>query len=127
MGDYHVIAVLDARTSDGNGKSWVLDLDTLLDFPCEFKEYFRKVFQPDVRLSADSRELDRWFRGVGSQDFLKNLRSDRSHMMDSQGNYESPPPPEAPIGDGGTNLFQDFVSMDEARGYGRVLSERKFF
>eukprot|EP00747_Dinoflagellata_sp_TGD_P103117 gnl/TRDRNA2_/TRDRNA2_168866_c0_seq4.p1 gnl/TRDRNA2_/TRDRNA2_168866_c0~~gnl/TRDRNA2_/TRDRNA2_168866_c0_seq4.p1 ORF type:complete len:151 (+),score=18.72 gnl/TRDRNA2_/TRDRNA2_168866_c0_seq4:586-1038(+) len=125
--DYHVIAVLDARTRRGDGKAWVLDLDSTLGFPCEFDNYFALAFKPEFHV------LDRSFRVIPREEFLHNFRSDRSHMLYrkrlkyTRTKYKSPPPPEPPIGDGGTNLFADFVSMDANAGYGTVLSQQQFY
>mmetsp|Transcript_11607 Transcript_11607/g.31084 ORF Transcript_11607/g.31084 Transcript_11607/m.31084 type:complete len:199 (-) Transcript_11607:57-653(-) len=132
--DYHVFGLLDCRRVGGTGESpspgcCVLDLDTLLEpWPCPFQRYCAEAFPQNVRLRGrlGDLELKRFFRLVPAAEFLQELRSDRSHMVDKCGCYSAQPPREPPIGGGGTNLFDAFVSMDPAKGFGKVLSEEEF-
>lgn len=92
--DYHVFAVVD----ETDGGRWVLDLDSDLPFPCLLTDYLVGTF---VRLGP--QPAPPMFRLITAADYLANLGSDRSHMINRDGSYLSPPPPwPAPTGEGNT-------------------------
>jgi hypothetical protein len=109
--DYHVVAV-----SHGDGMVW--DLDTRLPLPCDLASYLDGTFSDDPRLPEGLQPVFRLFDGAT---FVATFASDRSHMLDTRGEYLQPPPPWRAIGQGRTNTLQTFVDM-EADGPGRVLT-----
>lgn len=105
--DYHVILLLEEEKL-----GWqVWDLDTRLRFPEKAVTYFRETFSPGYEVDEELRPL---FRLVSAQDYLKNYSTDRSHMLDENGDWQEPPPHwDAPYHeDNGMNLF-DFINMEE--------------
>lgn len=102
--DYHVIAAV--KTVDS--RTLIFDFDTRLSFPSLAKDYISQcLIAAD---SLDSRYHHR-YRIVASTDYLKFLASDRSHMRDANGFYQSPPPsyPFIRTEDARMNL-PDFIS-----------------
>jgi protein N-terminal glutamine amidohydrolase len=125
--DYHVIFVikttasstdeatavdLDSRSRQGQGRAYILDLDTRLDFPVDAVEYFEKSFRPQIPLR---REYEQSFRVVPAEEYLSHFASDRSHMKDS-----GMPPPSWPCirgekADCEMNLFR-YIAMHDSKG-----------
>ena len=89
--DYHVI-LLEAL-SKPSVEVIVWDLDTRLSFPAPFTEYAQKAIRPQD-IPAQFQQL---FRVVKGTDYLNNFASDRSHMVNPDGSWKSPPPDYAPI------------------------------
>ena len=71
----------------------VWDLDTRLNFPVSFKEYAKQAIHPQ-EIPAQFQQLFRVVKGV---DYLQTFASDRSHMINPDGSWKSPPPDYAPI------------------------------
>lgn len=80
--DYHVILI---ETSQD--KSFVLDMDTKLSYPCPFAEYMKETFQKGTERHTPL------FRVVEASMYLKHFASDRSHMYDKVTKTWSAPPP----------------------------------
>ena len=78
-----------------------------------FAVYFEASFPPTTR--------DRLFNVVPGAEYIKSFSSDRSHMLDNQGNYISPPPEWEPIWNGEDSL-QLLINMHGPY----VLTEREF-
>ena len=78
----------------------VWDLDTKLSFPVAFTEYASRALRPR-ELPVHYQQL---FRVVGGADYLQTFASDRSHMMNSDGSWKSPPPSYTPIQTKGTTM-----------------------
>jgi len=78
----------------------VWDLDTKLSFPVAFTEYASRALCPR-ELPVHYQQL---FRVVGGADYLQTFASDRSHMMNSDGSWKSPPPSYTPIQTKGTTM-----------------------
>jgi protein N-terminal glutamine amidohydrolase len=98
--DYHVVLL-------NKGDIW--DFDTLLPFPCPAGEYLKKSF-----VSGISNEYDPMFRLVDAVTFVRSFSSDRSHMIDENGEYLKPPPTWPKIDPtNGSNLFR-FVNMSQS-------------
>lgn len=74
----HMIAVLDKRTPEGNGKAWVLDLESTLNFPSEFEKYFALAFE-QVPNTPQRYQRQRMFRVLGREEFLEK------HLDDTMG------------------------------------------
>ncbi|MCP4753769.1 MAG: hypothetical protein GY866_23030 [Proteobacteria bacterium] len=104
--DYHVVMMTD-------GKIW--DLDTLLPFPCLMSEYLERSFMPEL-----DDEFRSFFRVVEADDFIGAFASDRSHMLDEQGDYLHPPPPWPAINPGRETNLHRFVDM-KLPFLGRIL------
>ena len=71
----------------------VWDLDTRLSFPVSFKQYVQQAIHPQD-IPAQFQQL---FRVVKAADYLQTFASDRSHMINPDGSWKSPPPNYAPI------------------------------
>lgn len=87
--DYHVIFIHKVQANEKNF-SYVYDFDSILPFPCEFKEYYSKALSFEVY-----GKLPTYFRVCKAQEFLNEFASDRSHMLKDKkksGLYKSPPP-----------------------------------
>ncbi|KAH0482866.1 MAG: uncharacterized protein KVP18_000404 [Porospora cf. gigantea A] len=104
--DYHVVLV-DARAGI------VHDCGSSLGMSVPFAVYFEASFPPTTR--------DRLFNVVPGAEYIKSFSSDRSHMLDNQGNYISPPPEWEPIWNGEDSL-QLLINMHGPY----VLTEREF-
>eukprot|EP00123_Amoebidium_parasiticum_P021139 comp6220_c0_seq1/m.2048 comp6220_c0_seq1/g.2048 ORF comp6220_c0_seq1/g.2048 comp6220_c0_seq1/m.2048 type:complete len:226 (-) comp6220_c0_seq1:50-727(-) len=113
--DYHVVLI---QERDGE-EAYIYDLDTTLPCPCPLREYVQGAFKPHLLLKKEYR---RSFRLVPARDYLSMFASDRSHMIDENGEYKSEPPPYPPIrtSECTMNLAQ-FTSMTPLTGPGRVV------
>lgn len=98
--DYHVILLAKER------KNWlVYDLDTQLAFPISLEVYLDRSF-PSI-FPAEYRPL---FRLVCPRRFRTEFRSDRSHMLNDNGDYAAPIPSWEPPGQGeGPTNFADLI------------------
>ncbi len=83
--DYHVVLALQ-----GERGVRVYDLDSLLPFPCPLDEYVRTTFGAQSALPPALRAL---VRIVEAEDYVRQLRSDRSHMRNAEGEWLAAPPP----------------------------------
>ena len=70
--DYHV--VLQARL---DGRDWIMDPDTRLDFPAPRARYLAQTFPDQAGLPEHLRT---WVRRVPAAGYLAHFRSDRGHM-----------------------------------------------
>ena len=117
--DYHVILIIK------NEGSVVFDLDTRLPYPCAFNHYTLNTFGSNEN-NFDER-FHRKFRVTGIQDYMNHFASDRSHMKDTNGDWIKPPPSYPCIKTKDSNHNIDtFISMDQSKGWGVVLSLEKF-
>ncbi|NRB40158.1 MAG: hypothetical protein HRU20_17120 [Pseudomonadales bacterium] len=76
--DYHVVLQFDDAD-----KKYILDFDSLLDFPCIKSVYFTATLLPPKPLFDAFAVL---CREIPLQQFLQQFDSDRSHMLDECGN-----------------------------------------
>ena len=101
--DYHVILMVDNQ---------VWDLDTLLPQPYPLPDYLKKTFPP-----TRGDHLAPLFKWIDATIFIKELASDRSHMLDKNNRFIHPPPPWPCIqGERKANLFQFIDMKDEVLG-----------
>ncbi|CAG8630576.1 5104_t:CDS:2 [Ambispora leptoticha] len=128
--DYHVILVYTQPMYDKEKKkSWVYDLDTTLDFPCDFETYAREAL---IDVNNDDESFERLYRVIPAETFLEVFASDRSHMINSDdGTWMSPPPLYPPIlSSKGTRmnlpLFIDMMENKDSKDYGKVFQEGEF-
>lgn len=112
--DYHVILL----TKEQKHGWLVWDLDSTLDFPVKAETWLQLSFAMDRSIPEAYPPL---FRLLTSQEYLRHLSTDRSHMRDNSGNWLAPPPEwEPPFQpEPGMNLFR-FVQMEE-EFVGKVL------
>lgn len=80
--DYHVLLLSTAE-------QLVFDLDTKLGFPCAADEYFARAFGLSGQVKPEFRAL---FRLVPAREYLDKFASDRSHMLQEDGEYMATPP-----------------------------------
>lgn len=117
--DYHVIFI--HKMPDG---SFVYDLDTRLNFPCPFKIYLDNGVHSCESLKP---QFHRMFRVISAEEFLTTFASDRSHMINEEGEWLKPPPEYSCIKtENSTNNIKDFISMDPEIGIGKVMKYRDF-
>ncbi len=95
--DYHVLLVTP-------GLAW--DLDTTLPFPCSTSEYLSSTFG-----NPSQSPFQPLFKIIDPDLYLREFASDRSHMLNQQGNFIQPPPPWTPIQDGGESNLHIFTDM----------------
>jgi hypothetical protein len=100
--DYHVVAL---AFDDGEYTLW--DLDTTIEMPSSVAEWLDATFPHGFQTKYGPT-----FRIVERSKFLETFSSDRSHMLDANGNWRAQPPEWEPIFDPerGMNLH-DFVDM----------------
>uniref|UniRef100_A0A8R1TU96 Tyrosine--tRNA ligase n=1 Tax=Onchocerca volvulus TaxID=6282 RepID=A0A8R1TU96_ONCVO len=119
--DYHVILLYSKL-----GSVLIYDFDTTLTFPCDAQIYWIETFRPELNLDANYR---RYFRIISSSDYLQHFSSDRSHMLETYGNYKAPLPSWPAIYDPdiGNNLHS-FISMDSdlLKDISKVYDENSF-
>lgn len=121
--DYHVIFLYSPPPSRLR-PCLIYDLDTTLHFPEEFDTYVREAFRPHVAINPEFVQM---FRVVGAAEFLDKFASDRSRMRSSDGSWLKPPPPYPCIRTNSCdNNIDDFISVDEAVGIGKVYTLAQF-
>lgn len=119
--DYHVIFLY---RPPGHGPCLIYDLDTTLGFPEEFDGYVRDAFRPHVGISPEFAQV---FRVVSAAEFLDKFASDRSRMRRADGTWLKPPPPYPCIQTNSCdNNIDEFISVDEAVGVGKVYTLVQF-
>jgi hypothetical protein len=130
--DYHAIYV----EGDFKNGYCVFDMDSTLDFPVGFKDYFKKTFRPKTALKKEYR---RFFRVVTAERYLEHFSSDRSHMRLTEHNWLAAPPQHPPIQapDGSESNMHKWKSMVPVQplptlallqsGFGCVLSLKMFY
>jgi hypothetical protein len=120
--DYHVVLLL--RHSGQRWQIW--DLDAHDPGPRSATGWLRESFEPTELLP---RRYAPRFRMVESADYRRHLRSDRRHMLLSDGTLMQPPPPWQPIvgeppacapEDGGSNLAR-FVDTQDPGFLGQLF------
>lgn len=126
--DYHVFLVARAA-----GRYYVVDRDTTLGLATLAVDYVDAALRPTLRVAAppELSPAATRVRVVGARDLLHFFASDRRHMLDERGAYQSPPPPQPPIRGPGAvddwNLgdFWDVVA-DFPRGRGVAMDVPAF-
>lgn len=108
--DYHVILLLHGEPAQ------ILDFDTTLPFCSDLPTYLQQSFLPEELVAEEYRP---YFRLIPAQDYIREFRSDRSHMRTEDG-WSAPPPHWPTIGTGGSNLAR-FIDMRD-QSIGEVLS-----
>ena len=115
-GDPAGIAVAGAALAAGQQaqSTLVLDLDTLLPFPCPLPVYATEALQAGC-ISLPP-ELHRVYRVVPARLLLRHFASDRRHMLDEGGSWLASPPPYPPIVTpyGTANSLHHYLDMPEA-------------
>lgn len=104
------------KASGGAGMGWkdgtmedsaeveveVLDVDTLLPYPCPLGEYLERSFPFDF--NGGNSKYAPQFRVLPAESYLDHFSSDRRHMYDEQnGRWKAPPPPYSCIIAGGNS------------------------
>ena len=112
--DYHVVAFINRKIYDHDAKK--------LPFPCSLDQWIEVSFNGIV-----DKVLLPQFRVVPWERLKETFNSDRSHMLQHKPEMDKLGmsfPPKPVIGNG-TNLFSNFVNMDN-NGIGEVLSLDEF-
>lgn len=113
--DYHVILLI----RENKGDCYILDFNTSLPFCTPLKVYFEQSFMAEALLKPTEVPL---FRILTAQQYIAELRSDRSHMK-AENNWLSPPPAWNPISKRETNLKQFTDMTDQA--YGEIMTAQE--
>lgn len=82
--DYHVILL--AASAE---KSLIYDFDSTLDLPSPLEVYLNLTFRPGTPNWEEDKPL---FKAIASHDFIRCFYSDRSHMIDGEGDWKFAPP-----------------------------------
>ena len=101
--DYHAAVLTRADQQ-------VWDLDSVAGFPLALDEYLSASFGPPGLLPPMWQPL---FRLFSASTVKQSFSSDRSHMLDDEGNYRAPPPPWPPFLNGPSTLPQ-WIDMTQA-------------
>lgn len=98
--DYHVVLLV-------RKDRWqVYDLDTRLPCPSDASTWMRQTFQFQERMPE--RICPRFLLFDGDA-YVREFSSDRSHMRDAAGRWQSPPPEWPPIDRGQGSGFLTFI------------------
>lgn len=118
--DYHVILLHKSERC-------IYDLDTMLSFPCPVQEYLSEALKCSWVIKPEYRQM---LRVVTADRFLEVFASNRSHMMQEDGTWLSPPPKHPLIQtSSSSNNLNKFIGMtDELRSeeYGSVFTLKEF-
>ncbi|KAK9768470.1 Protein N-terminal glutamine amidohydrolase [Basidiobolus ranarum] len=118
--DYHVILIWKGTPSS------VYDFDTILPFPCSFKDYCEYTIPSTISLP---QIFQRKYRVIPADVYLTTFASDRSHMRTESG-WIKPPPTYEPISTQESSMnLSIFMNMSEnidSTCYGRILQEEEF-
>ena len=109
--DYHVVLLWP-----NSEQTYLIDFDTTLPFCTPVADYFQQSFLDEEALYPEFVPL---FRVLPAQEYLCNLRSDRSHMKTKTG-WQAPPPSWPAISADENNLHQ-FTDMSD-REYGKIFT-----
>jgi hypothetical protein len=97
--DYHVVLLTEGRD--------LWDLEHDLGMPVPLVSWIDASFPRAAPAIYRPR-----FRIVAAEEYVRELRSDRSHMRDAHGRWSAPPPPWPCIGEGEPNL-ERFIDLDD--------------
>ncbi|XP_040580352.1 protein N-terminal glutamine amidohydrolase [Lepeophtheirus salmonis] len=115
--EYHVIAL------DGDSRI-IYDFDSSIGFKVNFDKYVEMTFHPEWELDPIFQQK---FRVIPAEVYLKTFASDRSHMINENGVWRRPPPPQSLISTPESkNNIQQFISMDSEVGWGKVMTLHEF-
>ena len=109
--DYHVVLLWPTQN-----QTYLVDFDTFLAFCTPIADYFQRSFLAETRLKPQFIPL---FRVLQARDYVRVLRSDRSHMKTPTG-WLTPPPPWPAISPHDNNLHQ-LTDMTDHH-YGRIYT-----
>lgn len=92
MWDYHVILFRTTTTPEDSiaPKTYVMDIDSHLPYPCPFEDYIEMVFPNHTEWV---KECLPYFRVIDAPVFLRHFSSDRSHMYNAKTKTWNAPPP----------------------------------
>ncbi|KAJ3203259.1 hypothetical protein HDU83_007078 [Entophlyctis luteolus] len=127
--DYHVFAVMRVLSENRETtSSYILDLDSVLPFPCPFAEYMRLACPQVI-----DETYARFFRVVRAELYIANFASDRRHMRTDDGGWLAAPPDWPPFTDEqNTFNLENFWDMKkEVQGsttlqFGTVYTQDEF-
>lgn len=103
--DYHV--VLLRTTPTGHHEMW--DMDTLRGYPLKVAQWWAATFPHFEQVLPEFLPC---FRVIAAEEYVAQLCSDRSHMLDEQGEWRAPPPSWPKIGaPGAENNLPRFIDM----------------
>jgi len=105
--DYHVILL----SSDQTWQVW--DFESKLGFPCELGHYLEHSFPRHYRQLSDFQPM---FRIIKRDEYVRRLRSDRSHMRKANGDWSATPPTWPPILSGDVSLHSLVDVQNPAMG-----------
>lgn len=98
--DYHVV-LLHQKSG------WqVYDLDTRLPCPTDAGTWLRRTFRFQERMPESIQPRFLLFEADA---YVREFSSDRSHMRDAEGQWQSPPPPWPAIEQGSGSGFHAFI------------------
>lgn len=101
--DYHVVLIT------GGTAGWqVWDFECDLGMPVAAATWLSSCFPYQDRIPARYRPR---FRVMAANEYVANLRSDRSHMREEDGSYAKAPPPWTPPGGGFDSNLVQFVDL----------------
>jgi len=122
--DYHVIML---HKSIEYNQTFIYDLDSNLDFPETFPNYYYKALPV---LENIKKEFLREYRVIPAAYFLKNFASDRSHMLDHESGEYMEKIPDYPCIEckASKNNIEEYINMDKntRAQHGSVMQENEF-
>jgi hypothetical protein len=102
--DYHVVLLANHH----GWQVWDFECDLGLTLPA--RDWCNACFPQQSNVRPAFRP---YFRVMSAADYVANLRSDRSHMRDANGNYHKPPPPWSPPGGGSDTNLAQFIDLNQ--------------
>ncbi|KAI8878664.1 hypothetical protein K501DRAFT_258181 [Backusella circina FSU 941] len=120
--DYHVILLFEHESG-----LKIYDFDTQLNFPSSADVYAIESLRPEIPLP---KQFQRFFRMIPATMYLREFASDRSHMINKEGEYHATPPTYDPIQSKQSKMnLDEFISMEDSDSsrYGVVLGTEHFY
>ncbi len=93
--DYHVVLLACPAEQPGAWQVW--DPDSTLGSPRPLCDYLQWTFGLGTFAEQVPEQFRPRFRLLEAEQYLDHFSSDRSHMLDADGEYLKPPPPWDPI------------------------------
>ncbi|KAG1121468.1 hypothetical protein G6F42_012397 [Rhizopus arrhizus] len=120
--DYHVVLYYKQ-----DSEALIYDFDTFLPFPSPADFYALETFKPNMVIKDEYKHM---FRLIPAKAYLDHFESDRSHMLNENGEYTATPPQYPAIIKKGKSNLDNYISMkqdDTQDVHGTVMKSDDFY